>query len=59
MEQYPHQLVSELHGRLLRALSARAGKKYQGLEQLGRDYHKMALSSGNAAKKLAELDACF
>ena len=56
MEMLPHQILADLHGRLLRQLSSRVNKDFQGLAHVGRDYRKAGLLSGNSARRLVELD---
>ena len=56
---FPHQLVNELHGKLLRQLSAQQDEHFQGLQQAARHLRQRRLVDAKTAKRLIELDAAF
>ena len=55
----PHQLIADLHGDLLREISALTCVHWQGLGQAARALRKYNIIDGTQAKKLIMLDGAY
>mmetsp|Transcript_109809 Transcript_109809/g.309616 ORF Transcript_109809/g.309616 Transcript_109809/m.309616 type:complete len:333 (+) Transcript_109809:64-1062(+) len=55
----PHLLVADLHGRLLRRLSAHSQVHFQGLHQAARHYRQKRVLDHSILRKLMHLDIAY